>query len=71
MGIKASLSFLFAKFVVRRNNKWKNNALKAQSDLMISLVKKAQNTTFGKDHLYSTITTYSDFKKQIRDNCFR
>ena len=65
MGIKASLSFLFAKFVVRRNNKWKNNALKAQSDLMISLVEKAQNTTFGKDHHFSTIITYSDFKKQI------
>ena len=65
MGIKASLSLPFAKFVVRKNNKWKNNALKAQSDLMISLVEKAKNTTFGKDHEFSTITTYSDFKKQI------
>ena len=65
MGIKAFLSLPFAKFVVRKNNKWKNNALKAQSDLMISLVEKAKNTTFGKDHDFSTITTYSDFKKQI------
>ena len=65
MSIKASLSLPFAKFVVRKNNKWKNNALKAQSDLMISLVEKAKNTTFGKDHDFSTITTYSDFKKQI------
>ena len=65
MGIKASLSLPFAKFVVRKNNKWKNNALKAQSDLMISLVEKAKNTTFGKDHNFSAIRTYSDFKKQI------
>ena len=65
MGIKSFLSLPFAKFVVRKNNKWKNNALKAQSDLMISLVEKAKNTTFGKDHDFSTITTYSDFKKQI------
>ena len=65
MGIKSFLSLPFAKFVVRKNNKWKNNALKVQSDLMISLVEKAKNTTFGKDHDFSTITTYSDFKKQI------
>jgi len=65
MGIKEFLSLPFAKFIVRKNNKWKNNALKAQSDLMISLVEKAKNTTFGKDHNFSTITTYSDFKKQI------
>jgi hypothetical protein len=65
MGIKEFLSLPFAKFIVRKNNKWKNNALKAQSDLMISLVEKAKNTTFGKDHNFSTITTYSDFKKQV------
>ena len=65
MGIKALLSLPFARFIVRKNNKWKNNALKVQSDLMTSLVKKAQNTTFGKAHHFSTIITYSDFKKQI------
>jgi hypothetical protein len=30
---------------------------------MTSLVEKAKNTTFGKNHNFSTITTYSDFKK--------
>ena len=37
MGVKAALSFPFAKYVVRVNDKWKNNAVKVQQDLMIFL----------------------------------
>ena len=65
MGIKASLSLPFAKFIVSKNKKWKNNALKAQKETMLSLLNQAQNTVFGKDHSFSKIQNYSDFKNNI------
>ena len=65
MGIKASLSLPFAKFIVSKNKKWKNNAVKVQENLMLELVRQAENTVFGKDHDFQEIKNYSDFKKQI------
>ena len=65
MGIKALLSLPFAKFIVTKNNRWKKNAVKAQQKLMLQLIKQAKNTTFGRDHNFSEIRNYSDFKTQI------
>ncbi len=65
MGIKASLSLPFAKFIVTKNNKWKNNAVKIQQKLMLKLIEQAKKTKFGRDHNFSEIRNYSDFKKQI------
>ena len=65
MGVKAALSLPFAKYVVRVNDKWKNNAVKVQQDLMIFLCKHAQNTSFGKTHSFSEIKNYLDWKKNI------
>ena len=65
MGVKAALSLPFAKYVVRVNDKWKNNAVKVQQDLMIFLCKHAQNTSFGKAHSFSEIKNYLDWKKNI------
>ena len=65
MGVKAALSLPFAKYVVRVNDKWKNNAVKVQQDLMIFLCKHAQNTSFGKNHSFSEIKNYLDWKKNI------
>jgi len=65
MSIKSFLSLPFAKYIVSKNNKWKNNAIQVQNELMLSLVKCAQNTLFGKNHAFSKINNYSDFKRQI------
>ena len=65
MGVKAALSLPFAKYVVRVNDKWKNNAVKVQQDLMLFLCKHAQNTSFGKTHSFSEIKNYLDWKKNI------
>ena len=65
MGIKASLSLPFAKFIVSKNKKWKKNAVKVQENLMLELVRQAENTVFGKDHDFQEIKNYSDLKKQI------
>tara|TARA_A200000159_G_scaffold162432_1_gene186360 strand:- start:150 stop:1631 length:1482 start_codon:yes stop_codon:yes gene_type:complete len=56
---------LFAYWVDRKNQKWINNPLEAQQKTLKFLVSSAQNTTFGKDHNFSTITDYKSFKKQV------
>ena len=65
MSLKAFLSICFARFVVKKNNVWKHNALKHQQTIMHQIVAKAQKTAFGLDHSFSEITCYSDFKKNI------
>ena len=65
MGIKSLLSLAFAKQVVTSNSKWEKNAVKVQNTLLLSLVKRAKNTKFGKDHHFSEISSYCDWKKNI------
>ena len=65
MGLKSLLSLPFAKYIVRKNSIWKNNAVKAQNNLLLSLTKKAKNTQFGKDHNFSKITNYKQWKESV------
>ncbi|WP_231489968.1 GH3 auxin-responsive promoter family protein [Pedobacter sp. Leaf170] len=69
MGLKAALSKPFAAFVVWQVNKWKNNAVEAQKNTLSKLVAQAEKTDFGKDHQFSSIKNYTDFKQcvPIRD----
>tara|TARA_B100001109_G_scaffold255500_1_gene258823 strand:+ start:22210 stop:23709 length:1500 start_codon:yes stop_codon:yes gene_type:complete len=65
MGIKASLSKPFAKWVSNRNYKWASNPIKTQKEVFIHLLSKAKNTQFGKDHKFASIESYSDFKRLV------
>ena len=65
MGLKAALSKPFAAFVVRNIQKWKKNAVAAQQDTLQMLLNEAKNTAFGKDHGFSGIRSYEDFKKAV------
>ncbi len=65
MSIKASLSLPFAKFIVTKNSKWKKNAVKVQQKLMFELIEQAKKTKFGREHNFSEIRNYSNFKMQI------
>ena len=65
MSLKAFLSICFARYVVKKNNVWKHNALEHQQTIMHQLIAKAKKTAFGSDHSFSEITCYSDFKKNI------
>ena len=65
MGIKALLSLPFAKFIVAKNSKWKKNAVKIQQKLMLELIEQAKKTKFGREHNFSEIRNYSNFKTQI------
>ncbi|RNL53994.1 GH3 auxin-responsive promoter family protein [Pedobacter jejuensis] len=65
MGLKAILSKPFAAFAVWQISKWKNNAVAAQQKILLKLVNDAAQTAFGKDHHFSEIRNYSDFKKHV------
>ncbi|WP_443943782.1 GH3 auxin-responsive promoter family protein [Pedobacter sp. AW1-32] len=65
MGLKAALSKPFAAFAVWQINKWKNNALNAQENILQKLIREAKDTAFGKDHHFVEIKDYSDFKKNV------
>jgi len=65
MGLKSLLSLPFAKQIVKKNSKWKKNAVKVQNTLLLSLINQAKNTKFGKDHNFLEISNYSHWKKNI------
>lgn len=65
MGIKAALSKPFAALVVWQTNKWKKNAVAAQEKVLKKLISSAASTSFGKDHGFSEIKSYQDFKTKV------
>ena len=65
MNTKSILAKPFAKTIQKRVYKWAANPVKTQEKVFKKIIKQATKTTFGKDHNYSQITSYSDFKKQV------
>ncbi|WP_243473400.1 GH3 auxin-responsive promoter family protein [Winogradskyella sp. MH6] len=63
--VKAALSKLFAKLIAKRINKWASHPIETQDKVFQNLIKNAKNTVFGKDHEFSTITSYNDFKNKV------
>ncbi|MFZ3274388.1 MAG: GH3 auxin-responsive promoter family protein, partial [Lutibacter sp.] len=65
MNIKSILAKPFAKRIAAIIYKQSKNAVKMQQNVFKNLIAQAQNTTFGKDHNFSEIKSYEDFKKQV------
>ena len=65
MGIKAKIGKSYAKIVAKNIQKWSANPIETQQKVLAELLAGAKNTAFGKDHQFSKITTYEDFKKHV------
>jgi len=65
MGLKSALSKPFAYFAVRAVEKWKYNAVNVQQEVLRKLLESAKNTAFGKDHKFTEIRSYEDFKRRV------
>src|SRR5260221_2759721 len=65
MGIRSVLAKPFAALVARETKEWSLNASLHQQKIFQSLLDTGKNTLFGKDHGFSSIHSYDDFKKQI------
>lgn len=65
MGLKAALSKPYARWIKKKINQWAEKPLETQDKVFHHLISKAENTVFGKDHDFSQIKNYEDFKKRV------
>lgn len=65
MSLKSLLAKPFALFVYRKIRKEALTAVADQQAIFKTLIKKAANTAFGKDHSFDKIKSYDDFKKSV------
>ena len=65
MGIKASLSKVYAAINAKKITHWRTDAIAIQKKLFQKLILSAENTAFGKDHHFGEIKNYDDFKKRV------
>ncbi len=65
MGIRSVLSKPFAAYVVNKQKQWASRAGDTQKKIFQDLISKAAHTKFGKDHNFSSIKNYEDFKRNV------
>ncbi|QES90562.1 GH3 auxin-responsive promoter family protein [Rhizosphaericola mali] len=65
MGLKSMISKPYAKFATKKLRVAADKAVEIQLQIMSELVGKAMHTQFGKDHHFSSIRNYVDFKEAI------
>jgi hypothetical protein len=65
MGLKAKLAKPYAAYVVKKNQTWIENPIKAQQKIFRQLISQAEHTKFGKEHAFKNITNYEDFKQRV------
>ncbi|WP_323787449.1 GH3 auxin-responsive promoter family protein [Psychroserpens sp.] len=63
--IKSLLAVPFAKSVRKSVLKWVNKPIETQDKVFQKLIKDAAKTQFGKDHNFESISTHSDFTKNV------
>ncbi len=65
MSLKTILVNQLARLISRKVRKDASNAVNCQKHIFNSLIRNARNTRFGKDHGFSSIKNYTDFKNQV------
>ncbi len=63
--MKTLITIFFARLVKKRNNKWISNPIETQAKTFNKLLLKGTKTEFGRDHNFSIIKNYEDFKNQV------
>ena len=63
--LKSFLAVFFAQYIRRKEYKWAEKPLETQKKVFDYLLKNAKNTSFGKEHHFSKIKSYEDFKKAV------
>ncbi|WP_179009465.1 GH3 auxin-responsive promoter family protein [Winogradskyella forsetii] len=62
---KAALSKPFAKYVAKRIHKWASKPIETQQKVFENLIAEAKHTAFGKDHNFSSISTFEAFQNNV------
>ena len=64
--IKKKIALIWAKKHVKQTETFKQNAVEDQEKLLISLVKTAEKTLFGREHQFENIKNVQDFQKHVK-----
>jgi hypothetical protein len=69
MSLKTFGAKIFAALIYQKTKKWVARPVETQQKVFQSLLLQARDTSFGKDHSFSSIRSYADFavKVPIRD----
>jgi len=65
MSVKSIFAVPIAKRIKKRIYKWAIQPEKTQQKVFKKLITLAKNTSFGKDHNFSSINSYQDFIKHV------
>lgn len=65
MGFRSVLVRPFARMIARSIDRWSADAVARQEKTLHELIAKAKDTAFGRDHHFSGISSYEDFKKAV------
>lgn len=65
MSVKSLLAKPFASLIYNKIKKGAQTAVADQEAIFKSLIKKAANTAFGRDHSFDKINSYDDFKRLV------
>ena len=64
--IKKKIALIWAKKHVKQTESFKQNAVEDQEKLLISLVKTAEKTLFGREHQFEAIKNVQDFQNHVK-----
>lgn len=65
MNLKSLLARPFAGYIYNKIKKGMDTAVEDQESILKHLIKVGKSTSFGKDHGFSSISSYADFVKQV------
>lgn len=65
MSIKSFSAKLFAAYIQKKINKWASRPEETQMKVFQDLIRKAQDTNFGRDHSFSEIKSPKDFASNV------
>lgn len=63
--IKSFLAKLYASAISKKVYSWASKPLVTQEKVFQNLIQEAKLTSFGKDHEFSNIKSYEEFKKKV------
>lgn len=64
--IKKNIALIWAKKHVKETGNFKQNAVEDQERLLLSLVKTAEKTLFGRTHQFENIKSIQDYQNQVQ-----
>ena len=65
MSIKSFLGKQLAKLIVLQTQKWSRKPIKTQNKVFKQLIREGKETTFGREHHFTSIKNYEDFKTKV------